>query len=234
MSFYSDQKKFFFAVDCVLFSYNDCGLNILLSKRMYEPFKDKWSLVGGFVNENESAEEAAKQVLKSFTANDNIYMEQLYAFTDIGRETTQRTISLTYFALIKIQEYKQPVEKEDCAKWFPIDKLPELIAEHAKILEFAKERIKYRAAKQPLLFELLPDKFTILQLHTLYEKVFNIQFDRRNIDRKLKQSNILVKLPEKDKAGSRRGAFFFKLNEKELNNFNEFGNIVPLKYHLSM
>jgi len=61
MSFYSDQKKFFFAVDCVLFSYNDCGLNVLLSKRMYEPFKDKWSLVGGFVNENESAEEAANR-----------------------------------------------------------------------------------------------------------------------------------------------------------------------------
>lgn len=234
MSFYSEQKKFFFAVDCVLFSYDDNGLNVLLSKRLYEPFKQNWSLVGGFVNENESAEEAAKQVLQSFTGIDNIYMEQLYAFTDIGRETTQRTISLAYFALINIQEFKQQADKENTAQWFAIENLPELIPEHTKILEFAKERIKYRAAKQPLLFELLPEKFTILQLHTLYEKVFDIQFDRRNIDRKLKQTNILVKLPEKDKAGSRRGAFYYKLSEKEIKNFTEFGNIVPLKYHLSM
>lgn len=137
-------------------------------------------------------------------------------------------------ALINIQEYVHQPAKDICAKWFSTDKLPKLIREHIKILEFAKERIKYRAAKQPLLFELLPAKFTIFQLHTLYEKVFDIRFDRRNIDRKLKQTNILIKLSEKDKACSRRGVFYYTLSRKKIKNFNQFGSIVPLKYHFSI
>jgi 8-oxo-dGTP diphosphatase len=185
------------------------------------------------VNEKQSAEEAAGDFLKMFTGLDKPFMEQLHAFTDIGRETTQRTISLTYFSLINMQAYKEQTGNNIFTKWFSIQKLPELIAEHIKILDLAKERIKYKAAKQPLLFELLPSKFTILQLHTLYEKVFNIQFDRRNIDRKLKQTNILVKLSEKDKTSSRKGAFYYKLSHKKIKNFTDFGNIVPLKYHLS-
>lgn len=105
MNFYSEQKRFFFAVDCVLFGYDGEGLQVLLLKRISEPLKGKWSLIGKLVDEKQSADDAAKNLLKSFTGRDNLYAEQLHAFTDIGRETSQRKISLTYMALINIQEY---------------------------------------------------------------------------------------------------------------------------------
>ena len=80
-------------------------------QRSFEPFKGKWSLVGGFVQDNESAEDAASRVLKALTGLDGLYMEQLHAFTEVDRDTAERTISIAYFALIDIQKYKKQINE---------------------------------------------------------------------------------------------------------------------------
>lgn len=232
MSFYSEQQKFFIAVECVVIGYDGDELKVLLSSRLSEAGLKEWRLVGSFLKEDQSADDTAKELATQVTGLNDVYMEQLHAFTDIGRRTSQRTISLTYFALLNMEDYVPKAGTDISYQWFSLKALPELLEDHIEIIHLAKERIKYRAAKQPLLFELLPARFTIFQLHTLYERVFDIEFDRRNIDRRLKQSNILVKLTEKDKSCSRKGAFYYRLSNKKPENFSEFGNIVPLKYHL--
>ncbi len=228
---YSQQKRFLFAVDCIIFGYDGQELKLLVIQRGFEPFKGKWSLVGGFVLDNESAEDAAARVLKSLTGLDGLYMEQLHAFTNVDRDSVERTISVAYFALIDIQKYKQQINEDFHPVWFPINVYPELIFDHAKFVELAKEKLRYKAALHPLLFELLPPKFTMPELQNLYQCVYNIDFDKGNFNRKLLSTNLLVKLKDKDKLNSKKGAFYYKVNSKKYNaDFNSFLNFVPTQY----
>jgi 8-oxo-dGTP diphosphatase len=228
MKRYSQQKRFLFAVDCIIFGYDGQDLKLLVIQRGIEPLKGKWSLVGGFVNDNESAEDAATRVLKQLTGLDGLYMEQLHSFTAPLRDTVERTVSIAHFALIDIKKYKQQINEDYHPAWFPINELPELIFDHAEIVELAKEKLRYKAALHPLLFELLPAKFTIPQLQNLYEVVYNIKFDNGNFNRKLLSTKLLVKLKDKDKLGSKKGAFYYRVDTKKYNEgLKAFLNFVP-------
>ena len=233
MSRYSQQKRFLFAVDCIIFGYDGQELKLLVIQRGFEPFKGKWSLVGGFVTETESAEGAAARVLKDLTGLDGLYMEQLHAFTEPNRDAVERTISIAYFALIDIQKYKQQINEYYHPAWYSINQLPELIFDHTAIVELAKQKLRYKAALHPLLFELLPAKFTIPQLQNLYTCVYNIDFDKGNFTRKLSSTGLLVKLQDKDKLNSRKGAFYYKVDSKKYHaGFKAFLNFIPQSVRL--
>jgi len=184
----------------------------LLIKRDFEPERNKWSLMGGFVQNNESPEEAASRVLKKLTGLENVYMEQCSVFGDPGRETNDRVVSICYFALIDTQQYKHILSDDYEAKWFPLQQHPTLIFDHEQMISSAQHRLRMKAALYPILFELLPEKFTIPQIASLYEGVYNIELDKRNFSRKLLSSGLIIKLQEKDKENSKKGAYYFKLN----------------------
>jgi 8-oxo-dGTP diphosphatase len=228
MESYSQQKRFLFAVDCIIFGYDGQELKLLVIKRGLEPLKGRWSLVGGFIGENESSENAAVRVLKDLTGLDGLYMEQLHGFTEPDRDTVERTISIAFFALIDIQKYKQQINEDYHPAWFSINQLPELIFDHTKIVELAKEKLRYKAALHPLLFELLPEKFTMPQLQSLYEVVYNTEFDNGNFNRKLLSTKLLFKLKEKDKLNSKKGAFYYMVDTNRYSEgFKTFLNFVP-------
>src|SRR3990170_7776273 len=98
LSRYRSHHKILVAVDCIIFGFDGSQLKALLIKRGFEPEKGKWSLMGGFVNKDENADEAAIRVLYQLTGMKNIYMEQLYTFTDVDRDSAGRVISIAYFA----------------------------------------------------------------------------------------------------------------------------------------
>ncbi|MEP7107255.1 MAG: NUDIX domain-containing protein [Ferruginibacter sp.] len=228
MKRYSQQKRFLFAVDCIIFGFDGVELKLMVIQRGFEPFIGEWSLVGGFVGEKESAEEAAARVLKELTGLDGLYMEQLHTFSDIDRDTVERTVSIAWFALIDIQQYKKQIIEHYHPAWFSINELPDLIFDHTKIVELAKEKLRYKAALHPLLFELLPAKFTMPQLQNLYECVYNSGFDKGNFSRKLLSTKLLMKLKDKDRLGSKKGAFYYKVDPKKYTAaFKIFLNLVP-------
>ncbi|MEP7145017.1 MAG: NUDIX hydrolase [Ferruginibacter sp.] len=225
---YSQQKRFLFAVDCIIFGFDGLELKLMVIQRGFSPFKGEWSLVGGFVGEKESAEDAAARVLKELTGLDGLYMEQLRAFSAIDRDTVERTVSIAYFALIDIQKYKKQIIEHYHPAWLSINELPDLIFDHTKIVELAKEKLRYKAALHPLLFELLPAKFTMPQLQNLYQCVYNTEFDKGNFNRKLLSTKLLMKLKDKDKGSSKKGAFYYKVDNKKYSaSFNSFLNLVP-------
>lgn len=225
---YSQQTRILCAVDCIIFGYDGTDLKLLVIQRGFQPFKGKWSLVGGFIKETENAEEAAGHILKSLTGLDGIYMEQLHTFTKVNRDTVERTISIAYFALIDIQKYRQQLSEDFHPVWFPINHLPELIFDHTEMVELAKEKLRYKAAQHPLLFELLPDKFTMPQLQNLYESVYNTTFDKGNFNRKIISTQLLTKLKDKDKLNSKKGAFYYKVDAKKYNaSTHSFLNFIP-------
>jgi ADP-ribose pyrophosphatase YjhB (NUDIX family) len=225
---YQKQSRYLAAVDCIIFGFDGLTLNLLLIQRGFEPEKGKWSLMGGFIEPEEGPDAAAKRILKRLTGLEGIYMEQLQTFGEPTRDPVERTLSITYYALIDILQYKKQISSDFHAEWFPLNNIPPLIFDHSQMVKVAKEKLKYKAALHPLLFELLPPKFTLPQLQTLYESVYETSFDKRNFSRKVLSTNLLVKLTQKDKTGSKRGAFYFKLNQKHYKaDFHAFLNIIP-------
>lgn len=226
-SIYSDQTSLLLAVDCIIFGFDGETLKLLAIQRGFEPYKGEWSLLGGFVEPTESIEDAASRILKKLTGLDGIYMEQMHVFSDPKREVKTRIVTTALFALIDIQKYQKQILAEYHPQWFSINELPHLIVDHDAMVNMAKERLRYKAALHPLLFELLPAKFTIPQLQHLYEEVYNTTFDKGNFSKKILSTGLLVKLKEKDKLSSKKGAFYFKVDKKKYSaGFKSFLNFV--------
>jgi len=217
MSYYSEHEKFHVAVDSIIFGYDEGGreLKLLLLKRNFQPAMGEWSLMGGFLNKEESIDEAAKRILNQLTGLSDVYMEQLYSFGEIDRDPGDRIISVAYFALIKINDSDLELVKNHGATWVPISSLPQLIFDHNQMVERAMKKLQVRARTQPIGFELLPEKFTIPQLQGLYEAIYNKPLDKRNFRRKLLAMDLLEKQEEKEKESSRKGAWYYRFDAKK-------------------
>lgn len=228
MTEYAGQSRVLLAVDCIVFGFDGLNLKVLLIKRGFEPEKDKWSLMGGFVGNNEDPNQAANRVLNQLTGLEGIYLEQLQVFGNPNRDPIERTISVSYFALIDIHKYEKQLSDNYHPEWFLIKDIPNLIFDHHEMINQAKKRLRYKAALHPILFELLPHKFTIPQLLSLYEGIYDTQFDKRNFSRKLLSTDLLVKLKDKDKDSSKKGAFYYTLDSsKYKDKFQAFLNLIP-------
>lgn len=214
---YSSEDKVLLAVDCIIFGFDGEDLKILLIKRDFEPEKGKWSLIGGFLKKEENLDQAAIRILNRLTGLDNVYMEQFYAFSKLDRDPEERTISVAYYALIDIESHNEVANSLETSKWFSLDNAPDLIFDHNIMVERAVSRLKYRTKTKPIGFELLPDKFTMLQLQNLYESILNEKLDKRNFTSKINALDILVKLEEKDMESSKKGSFLFQFDLEKYN-----------------
>jgi len=220
---YKDYDRFLLAVDCIIFGFDGKRLKALCIKRGFEPELGKWSLMGGFVEKEESVEAAAARVLNQLTGLDNIYMEQIGCFGDVDRDPGGRVVSIAYFALINIADYNETLMEEHNAKWFTIDKIPALVFDHKRMVMVSKERLQQKVANHPIGFALLPEKFTLRQLQNLYEAIYGSELDKRNFTRKILALNILQKLEEKEKESSRKGSFLYVFDEKQYKKLDKEG-----------
>jgi ADP-ribose pyrophosphatase YjhB (NUDIX family) len=228
MNRYPGESRVLVAVDCIIFGFDGNDIKLLLVQRGLKPEKGKWSLMGGFLQPQESLDQAANRILKKLTGLEGVYMEQLHTFGDPLRDPVERTLSAAYFALIDIHQYEKQLSADYHAEWFLLKKTPELIFDHKKMMEMAKKELRYKAALHPILFELLPAKFTIPQLQILYEGIYDTTFDNRNFSRKVLSTELLIKQKEKDKANSKKGAFYYKLDKRKYKaNFQAFLNFIP-------
>jgi len=216
------------AVDCLIFGFQDQTLKVLLIKRNLKPYQNEWSLMGGFLQNKESAEIAAARVLTELTGLTGVSMEQIKTFSKVYRDPTERTISIVYSSLIDINKFEAQLNHEYEAQWFTLKELPKLIFDHEDMVEEGRNFLRKKAALQPILFELLAEKFTIPQIQQLYEEVFEATFDKRNFRRKLLGSILLEKLDEKDKLSSKKGAFYYRL-DKQTKHYN-FSILLNLAY----
>ena len=225
---YDKEHRFLQAVDCIVFGFDAGDLKVLLIQRGFEPEKGKWSLMGGFVKGDESLDDASSRVLKELTGLDGMYLEQLHTFGNPQRDPIERTVSTAYFALIDFHKYEKQISDDYHAEWFAIKQMPRLVFDHQEMVDLAQRRIRYKAALHPILFELLPEKFTIPQLQSLYESVYKTAIDKRNFSKRILATSLLVKQTDKDKAGSKRGAFYYRLDDKKYaDNFQAFLNFIP-------
>lgn len=188
--------------DCIIFTYEDRNLKVLLIRRGLEPFKGEWAFPGGFLRINETARQGALRELYEETKLEDAPIRELGVFSDVDRDPRERTITVAWYALVRPHEVLGGDDAEEAA-WFPIDELPELAFDHAKIFKAAMERLRRDIHFEPVGFELLDDTFTIPDLQRLYEIILGKEFDRRNFQRKMMASGILEEV-KKEMPSARR------------------------------
>lgn len=203
-------------VDCVVFGLDEEDLKILLIQRDLEPFAGQWALPGGFVAVGESLDDTARRELSEETGLENVFLEQLYTFSDPERDLREHVVTAAYYALVNLSEHKvQAATDARSAAWFAVDDVPELAFDHDRILKVAYERLKGKIRYQPVGFELLPRKFTLRQLQGLYEKILDRDLDKRNFRKKILNMGIIEELAEIETDVAHRAARLYRFDKKQ-------------------
>jgi 8-oxo-dGTP diphosphatase len=224
------------ALDNVIFGYHDKELKILLQR----PFVfDKWTVTGGYIKKTESIEEAASRIAFIRTGLKDLYFQQFRSFGNpkrviengfnakhlrelSGLEVSEDFwifdyfVSIGFYTLTEFSqvEFKKSIYEEEC-KWFPVKELPPLMFDHKHIISEALLALRIHIAYYPIGYELLPKKFTLPEIHALYETIIGKILDERNFAKRLMATGIITKLNETRHIGAHRSPFLYKFNKKE-------------------
>lgn len=201
-------------VDCVIFTFHDQKMKVLLNKYVRN---DKWMLSGGFIFKNEDVDAAAKRVLKERTGIDNVFLRQFYLFGKNDRVNIDEKIklmenygidanrfpaflnrfaSMGYFSFVKFDEVNLMEKEDDIYQWFDLDAIPQLSYNHNEIISKAVKMIRIQFDYLPIGYQVLPEKFTIVELRKINEGILGIEVDKRNFRKKMLASNLIISLNE--------------------------------------
>jgi 8-oxo-dGTP diphosphatase len=223
---YLEQEKQLVAIDCAIFGYYNGVLKLLLFHREKEPSIGQWSLVAGWVNSNESVEDAAKRVLEKITGLQDIFMEQVSVFSNPNRDPGGRVISVLFYSLIVLNEKSLKLSDSFGAQWWPVNEIPTLIFDHQQMVEKALAKLRQKASYHLVGRELLPPEFTITQLRNLYNSIFFKEIDPGNFRKKILSLKVLDRLDIKDSSESKKGAFYYRFRKSDFPEFSE--NIIKI------
>ena len=213
--FYSQHSKFYVSVDCIILGFGSNKLEVLIGRRQMDPGRGEWSLYGGFVEDNESLDDAARRVVHDLTGMDNLYMRQVGAFGAVDRDPGDRVISIAYCALINVKDYDDSLREKYGLEWVTLDELPALYSDHRKMIHNAIMQLRRRINTQPLSFNLLPEFFTLAQLQHVFEAVLGEEIDKRNFRKRVKQIDFIQQTEKIDRTTSRSGARLYRFDREK-------------------
>lgn len=231
-----------FSIDCVVLGFHNGNMKILLTKL---EGMDIWMLPGGFLYKDENVDDAAKRILAGRTGLTNAYMRQFHLFGDIDRNDieenkeilrkygiknvddhwyAQRFISIGYYALVNYSRVEaNSLYDDESAIWYDLDEIPKLYADHGKILRQAIESIQQQLGYVPIGYELLPEKFTMPEIRSVYEAILGRPLDRRNFQRKMLSVGLITRLDETRKNGAHKAPYLYVFNKERYEAAVEFG-----------
>lgn len=213
-------------VDIVIFALRDNDLQVLLVRRKYPPCQGLWAIPGGYVQADESLEDAAARELREETgigvgdldagvarAGTTVpYIEQLYTFGDPGRDPRGRVITVAYFALVPAPLATQAGSDASDAEWKSVRSLPKMAFDHAQIVQYALKRLRYKLEYSAVGFQLLPPAFTLSELQRAYETILGETLDKRNFRRRILQAQVIEETGQYQ-TGEGRPAMLYRFRE---------------------
>ncbi|MEP6512980.1 MAG: NUDIX domain-containing protein [Parafilimonas sp.] len=170
-------------VDCVIFGFDDNELKVLLIRSDLEIYKGKWSLLGDFADDDEELDDAAYRVLKERTGMDDVYLEQVKAFSHPNRHPGGRVLTVAYFSLLNVEHHQLKILDNEL-HWHSLKNIREMAFDHKQILDECYAWLQKRIIEHPLGFNLLPKKFSLREVQNLYEAILDMKLDRRNFRKK--------------------------------------------------
>lgn len=212
------------SIDNLIFGLNNGDLRVLLIKHRDPGHADKWALPGGWIRQNENLRDAATRLLEEWTGVKDLYLEQFKTFGRIDRFPKERVVTIAYYALVSAEDYPSVIGHSAAdASWFSVNQLPRLIYDHAEILDSGIKFLRHQVCHQPIGFNLLPEKFTLLQLQALYEAILNTKLDKPNFRRKIMKMNLLQPCNEKQQGVPHRAANLYRFDANAYNKLTEMG-----------
>lgn len=212
------------SIDCVIFGFKEAELSVLLVKHGQGDSKGQWALPGGWIRYNESLDDAAYRLLTAQTAVNKIYLEQFQSFGEVERFPAKRVITVCYYALVNIESFiLQSGSTVSDVIWFNVKNIPQMAFDHGRIFEKCFAFLQHKIQHEPIGFNLLPRKFTLLQLQELYESILSHKLDKPNFRRKLINMNLLVSCNEKQRGVSHRAAELYRFDKKVYDRLKESG-----------
>lgn len=218
------------SVDCVIFGFDFEKLQVLLIERETESEDQasRYALPGDLIYDDENLNQAANRVLKELTGLENIFLEQCKAHGDVNRtkrksdrewlksvraEPNSRVITIAYYSLVNLNAFKpSPSNFAKSVVWKPLSEIEDLAFDHFEILNNAWKTLQTKIKLKPIGFNLLPEKFTLSQLHKLYEAILGRELDKRNFRRKMMKLDIVERLDEKQVGVPHKPSNFYKFN----------------------
>jgi 8-oxo-dGTP diphosphatase len=199
------------SVDCVVFGFDENELKVLLIKSDLKNFDGKWSLLGDLIDREETLDDAASRILKQRTGMDDVYLEQVHAFSDIKRHPAARVITTAYCTLINVQHHQLKITDNEL-QWHKLKSLKEMAFDHKQIVDVCYAWLQKRIQEHPLGFSLLPKKFSLRELQNLYEAILNVTLDRRNFRKKFFAMDFLIDTNEYEADVPHRPGKLYKFN----------------------
>ena len=202
------------SIDCLVFGLDEGRLNVLLAKHRDGIRQGQWALPGGHIGKLEDLDDAASRILQEVTGAQNLFLEQLRAFGRADRFPNGRVITVAYYALVKQEEYEVAAGgPASDVKWWDIHDVPELVYDHSDIFSQGLQSLRHKVRHEPIGFNLLPEKFTLLQLQELYESILDVKLDKPNFRRKMMNMKLLVDCHEKQQNVAHRAAALYRFDE---------------------
>jgi 8-oxo-dGTP diphosphatase len=205
------------SVDCVIFGFEKKELKVLLIKSDLEEFANKWSLLGDLVKVEEDLDSAPYRVLKQRTGLADVFLQQVGSFGSINRHPSGRVITTAYYSLINIRNHKLKITDNE-VHWHSLKDLKDLAFDHQQIIEASLQRLRQQIMDEPVIFNLLPEKFSLRELQDLYQAILGIKLDRRNFRKKIALKNWLEDLDELENDVPHRPGKLYKLKANRDNN----------------
>lgn len=183
------------SVDCVIFGYDEKEIKVLLIKSDLEEFAGLYSLLGDLVRPDEDLDTASYRILKERTGLDDVYLEQVHAFGAIDRHPSGRVVTIAYYSLLDIKNHKLQLSHNEL-HWHSLSEVKKLAFDHKKILDNSLRRLQEQVMEHPVVFNLLPEKFSLRELQELYESILGVELDRRNFRKKISVKDWLEDINE--------------------------------------
>jgi 8-oxo-dGTP diphosphatase len=198
-------------VDCAIFGFEDNKLKVLLIKSDLELFEDKLSLLGDMVKNDEELDDAAYRILKERTGMNDVFLDQVRAFSHPKRHPGGRVITVAYCSLLNINHHELKIHDNDL-HWHSVSTLTDMAFDHKEIVDACSQWLQKRIQEHPLGFNLLPEKFSLRELQNLYEAILGITLDRRNFRKKFASMDLLIDIDEMEQDVPHRPGKLYKFN----------------------
>lgn len=237
------------SIDNVIFGYHNKELKVLLQRPQGIR---KWVLSGGYIKRTESIDEAAKRIARERTGLNDLYLTQFMAFGNPDRTTDPDLpakliskvadlknatdfwmfdyfVSIGYYTLTEFELVKPSggFKMEEC-QWWDIKKPPPLLFDHKEIMIAALKALRLHLYHYPVGYKLLPAKFTLPEIHSLYETILEKKLDNRNFAKKLISTGIVRKLNERRNIGPHRSPFLYVFDKTKYNKALKDGMVLAI------
>lgn len=198
-----------------LFTVDKGIIKVLLVRKQEEPYKGYWILPSSILKLKQDLDLNVNSIIKEQIGLDNLGYEQSTVFSNIDSKYSGNTLVISFIGIIKKDCFKDlRYNKSYEYEWFPIEDIPKIAYEYNKVILETSKSLSNLLNKSYNLKLIFPEEFALSELQTVYEKLLNKTFDRRNFRKKFIQFDLIEETGKKNELTNGRPAKLYRFKDR--------------------